>query len=72
MTLEGNGNVAIEPGVGHTFGGTVADVLRSSRIAPAPSTLEEARTAPGRRERIEAITERIEREGIRYVFFQVA
>jgi glutamine synthetase len=70
MTLEGNGNVAIEPGVGHTFGGTVADVLKSSRIAPAPSTLEEARTAPGRRERIEAITERIEREGIKYVFFQ--
>jgi glutamine synthetase len=70
MTVEGNGNVAIEPGVGHTFGGTVADVLRSSRIAPAPSTLEEARNAPGRRERIEAITERIEREGIKYVFFQ--
>ena len=34
--MEGNGNVAIEPGVGHTFGGTVDDVLRSSRIAPAP------------------------------------
>jgi glutamine synthetase len=68
--VEGNGNVAIEPGVGHTFGGTVADVLSSSRIAPAPSTLEEARSAPGRRERIEAITERIERDGIKYVFFQ--
>jgi glutamine synthetase len=68
--VEGNGNVAIEPGVGHVFGGTVADVLNSSRIAPAPSTLEEARSAPGRRERIEAITERIEREGIKYVFFQ--
>jgi glutamine synthetase len=70
MTVEGSGNVAIEPGVGHTFGGTVADVLQSTRIAPAPSTLEEARSAPGRGERIEAITERIEREGIKYVFFQ--
>ena len=49
MSVEGNGNVAIEPGVGHTFGGTVDDVLRSSRIAPAPATLEEARSAPGRR-----------------------
>src|SRR5918995_663543 len=68
--VEGNGNVAVGSGVGHTFGGTVADVLRSSRIAPAPATLEEARTAPGRREQIEEITRRIEAEGIRYVFFQ--
>ncbi len=67
--VEGNGSVAIET-VGRTFGGTVDDVLRSSRIAPAPLTLEEARTAPGRREKIQAITERIERDGIKYVFFQ--
>src|SRR5918998_3149251 len=67
--VEGNGNLAVEP-VGHTFGGTVDDVLRSSRIAPAPATLEEARNAPGRREKIQAITERIERDGIKYVFFQ--
>src|SRR5579862_6981708 len=52
------------------FGGTVPQVLSSSRIEPAPSTLEEARHAPGRREKIEQLTRRIEAEGIRYVFFQ--
>ena len=55
---------------GRLFGGTVETVLKSSRIAPAPSTLEEARSQPGRRERIEELTRRIEAEGIRYVFFQ--
>ena len=68
--VEGNGSVVTQPGVGHTFGGTVESVLRSSRIAPAPATLEEARSQPGRRERIEEITRRIEAEGIKYVFFQ--
>jgi len=52
------------------FGGTVADVLASPRIAPPPPTLEEARNAPGRAEQIEQLTRRIEAEGIRYVFFQ--
>ena len=55
---------------GRLFGGTVDTVLKSSRIAPAPSTLEEARSQPGRRERIEELTRRIDAEGIRYVFFQ--
>src|SRR5918994_1695416 len=32
--VEGNGSVAIGSGAVHTFGGTVADVLGSSRIAP--------------------------------------
>jgi len=68
--VEGNGNVVTDPLVGRTFGGGVEDVLKSARIAPAPATLEEARNAPGRREKIEAITARIEREGIKYVFFQ--
>src|SRR5215207_723823 len=68
--VEGNGSVVSEPAVRHSFGGTVESVLRSSRIAPAPSTLEEARSQPGRRERIEEITRRIEAEGIKYVFFQ--
>src|SRR5687767_14761055 len=68
--VKGNGNVATGPGAGHTFGGTVDTVLQSARIAPAPTTLEEARSAPGRRERIEEITRRIEAEGIKYVFFQ--
>ena len=35
-----------------------------------PATLEEARSQPGRREKIEEITRRIESEGIKYVFFQ--
>src|SRR5919108_606400 len=68
--VEGNGNVATEPAVRHSFGGTVDSVLQSSRIAPAPATLEEARSQPDRRARIEAITQRIEDEGIKYVFFQ--
>ena len=48
----------------------VADVLATPRIAPPPATLEEARNQPGRRERIEELTRRIESEGIKYVFFQ--
>ena len=52
------------------LGGTVQTVLESPRIAPAPATLEEARNAPGRREKIEQITRRIEDQGIKYVFFQ--
>ena len=52
------------------LGGTVETVLASPRIAPAPATLEEARNAPGRRERIEEIQRRIEAQGIKYVFFQ--
>ncbi|MGH2893730.1 MAG: hypothetical protein ACRDPM_10770, partial [Solirubrobacteraceae bacterium] len=52
------------------FGGNVETVLSSPRIEPAPATLEEARNAPGRAEKIEALTRRIEAEGIKYVFFQ--
>jgi glutamine synthetase len=52
------------------FGGDVGTVLASPRIAPPPATLEEARSAPGRAEKIEQITSLIEREGIKYVFFQ--
>src|SRR5205807_6256849 len=52
------------------LGGTVETVLASPRIAPAPATLEEARNAPGRREQIERIQQRIEAQGIKYVFFQ--
>src|SRR6201984_275146 len=52
------------------LGGTVQTVLDSPRIAPAPATLEEARTAPGGREQIERIQQRIESQGIKYVFFQ--
>ncbi|MGH2851772.1 MAG: hypothetical protein ACRDLP_14290, partial [Solirubrobacteraceae bacterium] len=67
MSDDGAGtSTVLEP----EFGGTVATVLATPRIAPAPLTLEEARNAPGRRERIEELTRRIEAEGIRYVFFQ--
>ena len=52
------------------FGGTVQTVMQSPRIQPAPATLEEARSQPGRREKIEELTRRIEAQGIRYVFFQ--
>src|SRR3989440_94918 len=52
------------------LGGTVETVITSPRIAPAPATLEEARHAPGRAEKIEEITRRIEAQGIKYVFFQ--
>ena len=61
-TAAGNGYVKL--------GGTVDTVLSSPRIAPPPATLEEARNQPGRREKIEELTRRIESEGIKYVFFQ--
>ena len=61
---------AIEPMADVTFGGGVDTVLQSARTSPPPATLEEARNQPGRRERIEEITRRIESEGIKYVFFQ--
>ncbi len=48
----------------------VERVLEIARVEPPPKTLEEARSAPGRAERIAEIAERIEREGIEYVYFQ--
>jgi glutamine synthetase len=50
--------------------GDVQRVLESPRVQPPPATLEEARSAPGRAERIAEIAAQIEREGIEYVFFQ--
>ena len=58
MAIDGTGQATIAPAT--TFGGTVATVLASHRIAPPPATLEEARNAPGRAEKIEALTRRIE------------
>jgi hypothetical protein len=58
MNVDGNGSglaLAPEP----TFGGTVETVLETPRVKPAPRTLEEARNAPGRREKIEELTRRI-------------
>ncbi|MEA2320404.1 MAG: glutamine synthetase, partial [Solirubrobacteraceae bacterium] len=55
---------------GRQLGGTVETVLASPRIEPPPATLEEARNQPGRREKIQALAQRIEAEGIKYVFFQ--
>src|ERR687889_710435 len=68
--VEGDGSVAVDAPGRPAFGGTGDTVLKSSRIRPAPTTLEEPRNQPGRRERIEELTRRIEAEGIRYVFFQ--
>ena len=45
-------------------------MLETPHSEAPPATLEEARNQPGRREQIEAITRRIESEGIKYVFFQ--
>ena len=64
--VDGSEHIAPE----QLLGGRVEDVLASSRISPAPATLEEARKAPGRAEKIEQLTRRIETEGIKYVFFQ--
>ena len=65
----------VDEGSEHTspamlFGGGVEHGARDPRIAPPPATLEEARNAPGRAEKIEQLTRRIESEGIKYVFFQ--
>jgi glutamine synthetase len=48
----------------------MAEVLASPKIEPAPATLEAARNAPGRKERIDQLAQRIEAEGVKYVFFQ--
>ncbi len=55
---------------GVKMGGGVSDVLATPRSTATPATLEEARNAPGRREKIEELTKKIEAEGIEYVFFQ--
>src|ERR1700716_4201825 len=44
--------------------------MASPRIEPPAAAPEEARSAPGRAEKIEAITRMIEAQGIKYVFFQ--
>src|SRR3954468_8891645 len=48
----------------------VQTVLDTPRITPPPATLTEARGVPGRDEKIAALQQRIEAEGIEYVFFQ--
>ena len=51
--------------------GTVETVLEiAAQSSRRPQTLEEARNAPGRAERIAELATRIAREGIEYVFFQ--
>src|SRR3954447_6327607 len=70
MTDRHEGSVAVDSHAPLRFGGTGKTVLETPRATPPPATLEEARNVPGRRERIEEITRRIEAEGIKYVFFQ--
>src|SRR3954447_1857068 len=62
--------VTVDASAPLTFGGDVSTVLQSPRAVMPPKTLEEARNQPGRREQIQAIAQRIESEGIKYVFFQ--
>src|SRR5438105_2193661 len=68
MATEGivDASTGLEP----VFGGDVHTVTASPRIEPPPATLEEARSAPGRSEKIETLTRLIENRGIKYVFFQ--
>ncbi len=70
MSEATDGAMTVDARANGTFGGTVKTVLETQRAVAPPATLEEARGAPGRREKIEALTQRIEAEGIRYVFFQ--
>jgi glutamine synthetase len=70
MTDRHEGSVAVDSHAPLSFGGTVKTVLQTPRTTPPPATLEEARNQPGRRERVEEITRRIESQGIKYVFFQ--
>src|SRR5688500_17753675 len=70
MTDPYEGSVTVDAQAPLSFGGGVQTVLDTPQPPPLPATLEEARNQPGRREKIEAITQRIEAEGIRYVFFQ--
>ncbi len=68
MASDGTGQATVTPAP--TLGGTVATVLASDRIVPPPATLEEARNAPGRAEKIAALTRMIQERGVKSVFFQ--
>ena len=57
-----DGSVSVDPAAKPTFGGDVKTVLTTPRSESPPATLEEARNQPGRREKIEEITRRIEAE----------
>src|SRR5258705_4896391 len=70
MTSQYEESVSVDAQAPLSFGGTVKTVLETPKTTPPPATLEEARNQPGRRERIEEITRRIESQGIKYVFFQ--
>jgi glutamine synthetase len=71
MSDSGNPGVDVEAEpLQEQFGGTVHTALSTPRVKRPPATLEEARSAPGRREMIDELTRRIEQEGIQYVFFQ--
>jgi glutamine synthetase len=65
-----DGSATAQAAASNGFGGTVSTVLQTARSDVPPATLEEARSQPGRRERIEEITRRIQSEGIKYIFFQ--
>lgn len=68
MNADGLGSATVE--LGPSLGGTVSTVLSTPRAVPAPATLQEARSARGRPQRIEEHTRLIEARDVKYVFFQ--
>ncbi len=48
----------------------VSSVLKRGPVADPPATLEEARSAPGRAERIEQLSARMAEQDVEYVYFQ--
>src|SRR3954471_13673129 len=68
VTIDGRLMATIDSGL--QLESLVQTVLDTPRITPPPATLTEARSVPGRDEKIAALQQRIEAEGIEYVFFQ--
>ncbi|HYM56748.1 MAG TPA: glutamine synthetase family protein [Solirubrobacteraceae bacterium] len=68
MNADGDGPALVD--LVPPFGGNVATVLDTPRSVPAPATLEEARRAPGRADKIVELSQLIEARDVKYVFFQ--
>ena len=68
MNADGNGPALVD--LAPPFGGNVATVLRTPRSVPPPATLEKARRAPGRADKIIELNQLIEANDVKYVFFQ--
>jgi glutamine synthetase len=68
MNADGDGPALVD--LVPPFGGNVATVLGTPRSVPPPATLEEARRAPGRADKIIELSQLIEARDVKYVFFQ--